>query len=381
MKITCDREKLLTAFQTASAVIPSRTPKPVLKSVRLDALTDQAVVLATDLEVAVRAQAAGVQIESPGSVLLPVDRFGPILRESSDPTLRIESDGGSIVVKGERSYFKLPCENPDEFPEVADFNEDKYHKTSARLFRECVRRTAFATDNESTRYALGGVLLELGPNTITTVGTDGRRMACMEGPSESVGGHETTGTTTIVPSRALQLIERSLGTDAEGEVHIAVRANDLLIRGARVMIYTRLVEGRFPQWRAVYPRPDESVRVEMTVGPLHAAVRQAAIVTSDESKGVEFTFAEGKLVLAGQAADRGQSRIELPIAYDGAPISITLNPHFLSDFLRVLDSETTFGMDVRGPETAAVCRTADGYSYVIMPLSREKDRRDGARSS
>ncbi len=377
MKIACDREKLLNAFQTVSGVIPARTTKPVLMNVRLDAHDDHAVAQATDLEVAIRAHVAGVQVEAPGSVLLPVDRFGPVLRESSDATLRIETDGGNVVVRGERSEFRLPSGNPDEFPTTADFLEEKYHKIPARLFRECIRRTAFATDSESNRYALGGVLLEMGPQTVTAVGTDGRRLACMEGPAESVGGHETTGTTTIVPTRAMQLIERCLGNDLEGEVHVAARSNDILVRTSRIMLYSRLVEGRFPRWRDVFPRLEDAIRLEMVVGPLHAAVRQAAIVTSNESRGIEFTFGGGKLVLAGQTIDRGHARVELPIAYDGQNIAITLDPRFVSDFLRVLEGEATFRLDVRGPDTAALCRTDDGYSYVIMPLSRERERREG----
>ena len=84
------------------------------------------------------------------------------------------------------------------------------------------------------------------------------------------------------------------------------------------------------------------MKIDLTVGPLYSAVRQAAIVTSEESRGIDFTFGEGTLVLAGQTAEVGQSRIELPIAYDGQPISITLDPRFVSDFLKVLEPEKTF---------------------------------------
>ena len=83
------------------------------------------------------------------------------------------------------------------------------------------------------------------------------------------------------------------------------------------MIYSRLVEGRFPKWREVFPKRHDGTRIELAVGPLYSAVRQAAIVTSEESRGVDFTFDEGKVVLAGRAAEVGQSRVELPVAYDG----------------------------------------------------------------
>ena len=82
-----------------------------------------------------------------------------------------------------------------------------------------------------------------------------------------------------------------------------------------------------------------STKIDLTVGPVYSAVRQAAIVTSEESRGIDFTFGDGSLVLAGQTAEVGQSRIELPIAYDGHAISITLDPRFVIDFLKVLEPE------------------------------------------
>src|SRR5262249_21537401 len=109
----------------------------------------------------------------------------------------------------------------------------------------------------------------------------------------------------------------------------------------------------------------------LTVGPLHSAVRQAAIVTSEESRGVDFTFESGTLTLAGKTAELGQSRVELRIAYDGAALSITLDPRHVSDFLRGLDPEKVVTIDLKDSESAAVCSTDDGYGYVIMPLARD----------
>ena len=105
---------------------------------------------------------------------------------------------------------------------------------------------------------------------------------------------------------------------------------------------------------------------------MSAAVRQAAIVTSEESRGIDFTFGDGSLVLAGKAAEVGQSRVELPIGYDGPEITITLDPRFVIDFLKVLDSDKTFTLELKDGESAAVCSTDDGYGYVIMPLARDR---------
>jgi DNA polymerase-3 subunit beta len=121
----------------------------------------------------------------------------------------------------------------------------------------------------------------------------------------------------------------------------------------------------------VFPKRSDAVRIELVVGPMYATVRQAAIVTSEDSRGVDFTFGDGKATVVGRAPQFGQSRVELPIAYDGAAVSITLDPRFLNDFLRVLDPEKTFTLELKDAESAAVCLTDDGYGYVLMPLARD----------
>ena len=370
MKITCNREQLLAAFQTAAAVAPARSPKPILQNVKIEANESGAILLATDLEIGVRIQAGGVDVQSPGAAVLPIARFGAILRESADEQLRIETDGKGTTVRGQRSEFKLPAEDPAEFPAIAAFSEAKFHEAPARLIRELIRRTIFATDNESSRYALGGVLLEFAEDKITAVGTDGRRLAKMEIPARSVGGHQSGDATTIVPTRSMQLIERAL-TDGDAECQLAARPNELLVQTPRATIFTRLVEGRFPRWRDVFPQRSGATQIQAPVGALLAAVRQAAIVTSEESRGVDFTFEAGQALLAGRAAEIGQSRVELPLAYDGPSISIMLDPRYLQDFLKALDAETTITLELKDSESAAVCHTDDGYGYVIMPLARD----------
>ena len=371
MKISCDREQLLHAFQTVASVAPARSPKPILQNVKLE-VTDQAVtLLATDLEVGIRHSVTGVDIQSPGVVVLSVTRFGSILRESTDETLHLESDGSATTIRGERSQFRLPAENPAEFPQVTPFEEADYHTVPARLLRELIRRTVFATDNESSRYALGGVKLEVVGDQLTAIGTDGRRLAKMTGPIGTTGKAIDAAQTTIIPTRAMTLIERAVAP-ADDEVRITVQGNEFLVHTQRATISARMLEGRFPDWKKVFPESGSGVKLDLAIGATLSAVRQAQIATSEESRGIDFTFGEGMLVLSGKAAEVGQSRVELPIGYDGDELTVTLDPRYVIDFLKVLDADKTFQFEVKDAESAAVCSTDDGYGYVIMPLARDR---------
>ncbi len=371
MKLSCNREQLLHAFQAVAAVAPARSPKAILQNVKLEVADGVATFLATDLEVAIRYQATGVEVDEPGAAILPTARFGAILRESSDDTFVLESDGKSTRVKGERSTFNLSSEDPNDFPSIATFDEQAYYETSARCLKELIRRTVFATDSESSRYALGGVKMEWEEGRLTGIGTDGRRLAKMEGPVQMVGEASPFGDATIIPSRSLQLMDRAISDD-DAEVQIAVRQNEVLVKSPRAVIYSRLLEGRFPRWRDVFPTRSGSVKIELPVAPFYAAVRQAAIVTSEESRGVEFKFGDGSLALSGHAAEVGESNVSLPIAYDGAEIAIMLDPRYVVDFTKVLDGDKSFTIDLQDGDSAAVCTTEDGFGYVIMPLARER---------
>ena len=225
---------------------------------------------------------------------------------------------------------------------------------------------------ESSRYALGGVLFELEPNKITAVGTDGRRLAKMEGPAEAVAGHKTGDTMTIVRTPSLRSIGRALPTPTTKSISPPA-ATMCLLRTPRCTFYSRLVEGRFPRWRDVFPQRRDAPRIDMQVGPLLSALRQAAVVLSAESRGVDFTFADGTLTLSGATAESGQSRVEMPIAYTGRKIIVSLDHRFVLEFLKVLSPEANIALEIENGETAVVFHADDGaYGYVVMPLSRDR---------
>ncbi len=373
MKAKCDRVKLLHAFQIAAAVAPAGSPKPIAQMIMLDASGEVPTLMATDYEVGIRVEVPAIQAQGDGKILLPPERFGSILRESPDETLNLESDGTRVRVWGQHSQFQLPTQNPEEFPPIEPFDAESYHQFSPSLLRTIVARTTFATDPSAGHYALGGVLLESLADRVIGVGTDGRRLAKQEGPAESVGGHAVEENAPIVPTKAMQLLGRAVEGDEE-QVELAVRENDVVVRSGRITVRSRLVEGRFPPWRDVFPDTEGWPAVELCVGPMLSGVRQAAIVTGGERRGVQFSFAEGKLVLAAHAAEYGESQVEMPIAFSGSELAVSLDPRYMIDFLRALDAEQSFVMRVRDAESPVVCTTDDNYGYVVMPMAREQGR-------
>lgn len=371
IKLHCQRGALATAFAVVSAVVPSRTPKPILQNVKLQTAGGKTTLLATDSEIAIRYSVPGVEAEGAGEALLPTRRIVDILRELRDDIITLEIEDDAVWVKAGQSEFRLPIENPAEFPSIAEFDEATYFSVPGRSLKDMIRRTIFATDPESTRYALGGILLELGQERLGLVATDSRRLACVSAPSGVVGTPPTPPTSPVVPSKTMQLVEKTIPDD-DSEVHMAIHhPNDVLFRTANATIFSRLVEGRFPRYQDVIPK-DTPLSVELNSGSFLTVIRQALIVTNDDSRGVTFDFKDGVLELQSEAADVGRSRIQLPISYSAEPLSIVFDPRYIADFLKVLPPETAIKMNFKNPDDAALLTTDDGYKYVIMPLARDK---------
>ena len=371
MKLTFNRETLLVAFQTVATVAPSRSPKPILQCVKISASADQVVLMATDTEIGIRLSVDDIDVEAPGSAVLPVSEFGNILRESTDEKLSVAVSESSVDITGESSLFNMAFQNPDEYPDVNGSESESFLKLPAKLLKELIRRTLYATDNESSRYALGGVLLEMNSSNLVAVGTDGRRLAKMEGPVEVVGAVDLGASNTIVPSKSMGLIDRALGNPEE-EVTVSLSDGHLLVRTSTAMITTGLVEGRFPKWKEVFPNFTDPSEINLTVGPVYSKLRQASIMTSDESRGIDFSFDSGTLKMHGLTAQKGEAKTELPVAYDGDPLTISMDHRYVADFLKTLDNESAFTISVQGNESAVLFTTEDGYNYIVMPLARDR---------
>lgn len=368
MKIICHREGLLSACQIAGAAVAARDVKPVLRNLKAVVGEDRCTLMATDLELGVRLEVRGIKVDEPGEALLPTARFLSILRETPDEELTIEAGPDACIVRGSATEFEMPGEDPSAFPEIPAFSDEKYHEVTAGLMRELIRRTVFAAAAaEHSRFgATTGVLIELEENKISLVATDGRRLALAHGAAQEKGGHSTKGQMPVLPAKALGLLERNL-TEPDETVRIALRPNEALLKTERAMIYTRLVEGRFPNYKQVLPQK-HTARIPLTVGPLYAAVRQAAIMTDEDSKRVTFRFAKKKLTLEAKGAETGRSKVEMPLDYDGKPIDISFDPKFLGDMLRVLEPDAALTVDLIDSQTAAVFRCEPDYLYVLVPL-------------
>ncbi|MBX9579186.1 MAG: DNA polymerase III subunit beta [Gemmataceae bacterium] len=373
MKVTCRRDGLLTACQLVSAAVAARTTKPVLSNVKATAEGDGLTLVAFDTEVGIRYDLRGIEVGRDGSAILPIAQLTQILRESTDDDLSLDSTDDGTKVKCGTSRFEMPGYPVEEFPDFPGFDDGgKYHEVSAGVLRAMIRRTAFAADKkDSTRFALSGVLWEADGKTARLVATDSKRLAVCEGPAALFGPPEATKGSHLVPAKAIGLLERNLTDDGE-LVRVALRPNEALFQTDRATIYTRLVEGRYPPYRDIIgqTRKGAGVKVPLPVGPFLSRVRQAAIMTDDESKRVDMGFEPGRVTMQARGAETGSSEVELPLPeYDGPEVKIAFDPQYLVEFLRAVEDEPTVTLEMTDGSRPALFRCGDTYQYLVMPLA------------
>ena len=368
MRARCRREGLLSACQLAGTALPAREVKPILRNFKAVADDGRCTLMATDLEVGIRLDVQGLTIEEPGEAILPAARLIAILREATDEELSIEADQAACTVRGATLEFEMPGEDPAQFPEWPSFAEEKYHEISAGSLREMIRRTIFAVADETGRYSMTGVLWDLEGDAARLVGSDGYRLALAQGTATAHEGHTTKGHYPVVPTKAMNLLERNLQDDPEESVKVCIRPNDVLFRTGRGVVYSRLVEGRYPDWRAILPKK-AAVKATIAAGPLLSAVRQAAVMVDAETKRVAFRFGKHKLTLEAQGANTGRSKVELPVAYEGKALNLGFNPDWLTQMLKVVPPDAELTLDLIDADTPVLIHCGADYSYLVVPTA------------
>lgn len=363
MNVLCNRPALQEALALVGAVAATRTPKPILQCLRLTATKEVLTLEGTDLEVSIRFTLPQVEVKEAGAALVPADRLAAIVRDSPDETLTLEVIEGACHIRGADSHFQIYGQDPKEFPPVPRFEGEPDFTVKTAVLRELIEKTRYAAARENTRYAINGVLWERRAKKLHLVSTDGRRLAQAIGPLDKAAGAEAA---VIVPLKAVGIIDRLLH-DPDEVVQVKVEPNQLLLSTARALLGSALVEGHFPKYDEVIPR-DCDKRVTLAPDELLSAVRRAALLTNEESKGIRLGFTADALCLTGRSPERGEAEIHMKVSYDGEPIEIGFNPNFLMDALKVVGTaEVT--LELKDPIKPGLLKAGGNFLYVIMPVN------------
>jgi DNA polymerase-3 subunit beta len=366
MKAKFNKAALHEALGLLTNVVPSRTPKPILRSVRITATEQGVRISATDLETGVDYGIDQVEVIQPGEAVVPADRFSAIVRESTDEVIHVEVSDASCQIKGADSQFTIYVQDPQQYPAVPDFDGKADIEVALDRLQEGVELCLFAAARESTRYALNGVLWEVKGKKLSLVATDGRRLAKSRVDIASKASKDLPAGGVIVPAKTMALLGR-VGAGKDEIVGVRLAGNQIVLRCGNVVISSNLVEGNFPQYEEIIPADYDKKLVLGTEATL-SAVRRAALLTNEDSRGVKMSVTKKSLVFSSRAPEMGDAEIEMAVDYKGEPMEVAFNPQFLIDVLRVIKSDE-FELELGQPDRPGLLKSGANFLYVVMPIN------------
>lgn len=365
MRFTITRENLQQGLGAVAGSIPTRTTLPVLSNILVEAEEGAVRFSGTDLDTAVSVRVPA-EVAEPGAITAPAKKLQEIARELPGAT-EISTQGDSILISSGRSRFKLNGLPKDEFPAFPKVDFAGSWRVTGSDLQRLITHVSFAASTEETRPILNGVLWQLHDHDMRMVATNGHRLAKMTLPVEA--GGDATAAELIVHPRALQQVQRLFAGDAS--VEVAKSENHLGFRSADVQVYTRLIEGPYPNYEQVIPKDnDKNMVADKTA--LTQAVRRMAIVASDQTHRIRMSLGGPMLKFSVESPDLGAANEELPVEYEGDPLEIGFNAQYLLELLRYMPTDEV-KMTFKAPERAATMQplgnedTPD-YLCLVMPL-------------
>jgi DNA polymerase-3 subunit beta len=366
MKFTIAREQLQEGLLAVAASVPTKTTLPVLSNILVEASKDGLRLSGTDLDIGVSTTIAA-SVDQEGAITLPAKKLVEIVRELPSAAIRFTGSGEQrMTIECGRTKFRLLGLPREEFPAFPAVKFDNAWRSSATDLQKLIGHVAFAASTEESRPILNGVLWELRPERMRMVATNGHRLARMDIPAKAAGGKQAD---LIVPPKALEQIRRLFGE--EEELEIARSDNHLGFRSTTTQVYTRLIEGPYPNYEQVIPRENDKAATA-DKSALTSALRRMSIVASDQTHRIRMQFASGSCKLSVQTPDLGEAQEEVTVSYEGDPLEIGFNASYLLEILKYIPTDEV-RMTFKGAERAATCEPVgwnDTASYLtlVMPL-------------
>ena len=136
---------------------------------------------------------------------------------------------------------------------------------------------------------------------------------------------------------------------------------------ANVVISSTLVEGNFPKYEDIIPT-DYDKKLTLSTEAALSAVRRAALLTSEESRGIKLSIEKGSLMFSGRAPEAGDAQITMAVEYKGEPIEIGFSPQFLIDVMRVIKTPQ-FDLELGQSDRPGLIKSGTNFLYVLMPIN------------
>ena len=365
MKVSVDQKLLTKKIQGIASVVPTKTSLPILSTFLMEAKKGKVYLTANDLDVSLTT-ILDCDVQAEGKIAVPGKKFFEIVRSLPDDKVEINVDAEKVAVKCRKSRFRMVGKPADEFPKLPEQKAVASLDMETSVINDMVSKTIYAVSNDLTRPALCGVLWEVKKDALTMVATDGHRLSRVIRSGEY---GDVEGKDFIVSPKALNLF-KSLIDDKE-KVKIVFAENHVTFDLEDSVIYSRLLEGPFPDYTQVIPKSNEK---ELVVNreEFTDACKRVAILSSVITHQVKLAVGKDAMTISVNTPDVGEAVEEVHCSFAHDPMDIGYNARYLLDILKTMPTDdVTFLLD-RSDNAGMLLPVGEKkdlqYHCLLMPL-------------
>ena len=366
MKFRCTHDDLSHALDVVTHVIDSNVTLPVLNNILIKCEGKKVHFSATNLEMAVNYWMEA-EVINEGSITVPAKLFSGYVNLLKQSEIECEVvDGVSLSLHSAGSKTKIKCIPAEEYPTISHLDSLVTLDLEREMLPEAINQVVFAASSTNTRPVLAGAFLEAEGNTLTMVATDSFRLS-----ERKITLDQPVGQTTscIIPTRAMAEFARLCGKFPNVErVQLVLGKNQVMFRIGEVELYSRLIEGNFPNYRQILPRSLKTT-TSLYTKDQSLAVKRVNLFAKENNNKILFDFQTDKLTVTTPATQVGEEEGELAISLNGEPGKIALNSEFVLDILNHLGEEQV-ELGINDSTSPAVFKPVDkeDFVHIIMPL-------------
>jgi DNA polymerase III subunit beta len=315
---------------------------------------------------------------NPGAVTLNAHKLFEIVRETEADEVAVRSlENDWVEIKCGRAKFKMMSLDPRSFPAMPSAAEKTEGPAAegasraelsigAKVLTTMIDKTIFAVSPDETRYNLSGVYIECpSPDTVRMAATDGHRLSMID--RSAPGFSMQAG--AILPRKGLNELRRLLDSGVEGNVMLCVETQLAWLLHGNTEISMRRVEGEFPDYRGVIPK-DSKYRISVGRDALLAAIKRAAIFSSERYHGIRLGLMPNSLTVSSTSPELGEASETVDVDFSGEEFSVGFNAAYLLQAVTAVPAqgEVVLGLTDEVSPGVLTTPTDSAYLYVVMPM-------------
>lgn len=370
MKLSFEKDNLLSGINIVLKAVPSKTTMPILECILIDATSNEIKLTGNDMELGIETKIKGSILEH-GKIALDAKLFSDIVRKLSgqESVITIESDEKyNTIISCDKSVFKIQGKDGEEFSYIPYIERDHYICLSQFSLKEIIRQTLFSISPNDSNKMMTGELIEVKGNEsgseLKVVSLDGHRMSIRKIILKDNYGDIKV----IVPGKTLGEISKILNGDNDSEVLIFFNSNHIMFEFDDTVVVSRLIEGEYFKINQMLSNDYDTKVIVNKREFLDSIERASILIRENDKKPLIINITEDGMQLKLNSTF-GTMNAELPITKYGKDLMIGFNPKFLIDAIRIIDEEeiTLYMMNPKSP--CFIKDEEENYIYLILPVN------------